>query len=73
MATAKFTVCKSSCPSGMQALFHIGRSQQLLNAAVEVHELSGKIYRNSLHVALRSLDQAVLALQAAADREVSHV
>jgi hypothetical protein len=65
--------CKSSCAAGMQAAFHIERAWLLLNAANENHALSGKIYRNTLAVAMRSLGEAAAALQVEVTRrEVFH-
>jgi hypothetical protein len=57
----------------MQAAFHIERAWLLLNAAHEVHNLTGNIYRNSLAVAMRTLGEAAAALQCEVTRrEVAH-
>ncbi len=61
--------CKSSCAAGMQAAFHIEQAWLLLNAAYEVHQLNGKMYRNTLSVAMRSLGEAAGALQCEATRK----
>ena len=61
----------NSCPSTMQAKFHIERAWMLLNAAHETHELSGTIYRNTLAVAIRALGEAAAALQIPPRRQPS--
>jgi hypothetical protein len=63
----------NSCSVSMQALFHIERSQRLLNAAYGTRGLSDEVYRNTLAVAVRSLDAAVSALQSRSALGVSHV
>ena len=72
MAAVKSTVNCCSCTTSMQALFHIERSQLLLNAAYETQGLSGQVYRNTLAVAMRSLKHAATALQSRPVREVIH-
>jgi hypothetical protein len=64
--------CKTSCAAGMQAAFHIERAWLLLNAAHGTHELSGKIYRDTLAVAMRSLGDAATSLQVWTRRPPMH-
>ena len=57
------TNCALACPSAAHTLFQIERAYLLLNAAHAEHDLSGKIYRNTLAVAMRALGEAAAALQ----------
>lgn len=60
------------CTTGAQAVHHIERAWLVLNAAHEIHNLSAAVYKNSLSVAMRSLGEAVAALQTHSIKEVVH-